>query len=72
MTSVVPSRSGAAGRDLGVRASSQDLFGKIQDIKHKAKQSDVMVQDICADIKQLDTAKRHLTTTITALKRLQM
>lgn len=31
-----------------------------------------MVQDICADIKQLDTAKRHLTTTITALKRLQM
>ena len=69
-------RHTAAGLECSCRAAAhrarQDLFGKIQDIKHKAKQSDVMVQDICADIKQLDTAKRHLTTTITALKRLQM
>ena len=31
-----------------------------------------MVRTICADIKQLDYAKRHLQTTITALKRLHM
>ena len=31
-----------------------------------------MVQEICRDIKQLDFAKRHLQTTITALKRLHM
>ena len=31
-----------------------------------------MVQVICADIRQLDHAKRHLQTTITALKRLHM
>lgn len=53
-------------------APPQDLFDKIKDIKGKAEQSEVMVQEICADIKQLDVAKRHLTTTITSLKRLQM
>ena len=31
-----------------------------------------MVQEICRDIRQLDYAKRHLQTTITALKRLHM
>lgn len=49
-----------------------DLFSKIQDIKHKAEQSEEMVQEICKDIRQLDYARTHLTTTITALKRLAM
>ena len=31
-----------------------------------------MVQEISRDIKALDYGKRHLTTTITTLKRLQM
>jgi len=31
-----------------------------------------MVQEICRDIKKLDCAKRHITTTITALHRLTM
>jgi hypothetical protein len=31
-----------------------------------------MVQDICRDIKKLDFAKKHLTNTITALRRLAM
>jgi hypothetical protein len=31
-----------------------------------------MVHEICRDIRQLDNAKRHLQTTITALKRLHM
>ena len=44
----------------------------MRDIKTKAEQSEAMVHEICRDIKQLDYAKRHLTTTITALKRLQM
>jgi len=50
----------------------QQLFGKINDIKLKAEQSETMVRDICGDIKSLDFAKRHLTTTITALKRIHM
>ena len=48
------------------------LFLKIQEIKSKAEKSEIMVQEICRDIKQLDYAKRHLQTTITALKRLNM
>ena len=50
----------------------QDLFAKIQDIKMKAEQSEVMVQEICSDIKALDYAKKHLSTTITSLKRVHM
>ena len=50
----------------------QSLQVKIQDIAAKADRSEKMVQVICADIRQLDHAKRHLQTTITALKRLHM
>ena len=32
----------------------------------------VAVQEICRDIRKLDTAKGHLTATITALRRLAM
>ncbi|OQR95008.1 vacuolar protein sorting-associated protein 53 [Achlya hypogyna] len=48
------------------------LYTKIYDIRGKAEQSEIMVQEICRDIKQLDYAKRHLQTSITALKRLHM
>ncbi|KAF4033636.1 Vps53-like [Phytophthora infestans] len=54
------------------KTASQQLFHKIHDIRGKAEQSEVMVQEICRDIKQLDYAKRHLQTTLTALKRLHM
>jgi hypothetical protein len=45
---------------------------KIREIKSKAEQSEMMVQEICRDIKKLDFAKKHVTTTITALHRLTM
>ncbi|XP_020600290.1 vacuolar protein sorting-associated protein 53 A-like [Phalaenopsis equestris] len=50
----------------------QELMHKIHEIKTKAEQSETMVQEICHDIKKLDFAKRHITTTITALHRLTM
>ena len=50
----------------------EELFGKIRDIQRKAEQSELMVQEICRDIKKLDYAKKHLTSTITALRRLAM
>ncbi|CAI2168563.1 16218_t:CDS:10 [Funneliformis geosporum] len=50
----------------------EELFKRIRQIKEKATQSEIMVQEITQDIKSLDFAKRHLTTSITALKRLQM
>ncbi|TDH67125.1 hypothetical protein CCR75_005336 [Bremia lactucae] len=57
---------------IEAKAASQQLFHKIQAIREKAEQSEAMVQETCRDIKQLDYAKRHLQTTLTALKRLHM
>jgi hypothetical protein len=53
-------------------ARAQELNGHIVEIKSKADQSEAMVQEICRDIKKLDYAKKHLTSTITALRRLGM
>ncbi|KAL7331154.1 Vacuolar protein sorting-associated protein 53 [Mucor circinelloides] len=50
----------------------KELFQQIQDIKSKAAQSESMVQEITQDVKSLDYAKRHLTHSVTVLKRLQM
>ncbi|GLT77993.1 hypothetical protein SLA2020_495440 [Shorea laevis] len=50
----------------------EELMYKIREIKSKAEQSEMMVQEICRDIKKLDFAKKHVTTTITALHRLTM
>lgn len=62
-----------AAKDIAAaKGAIHELHTKIKDIKTKAEQSELMVQDICRDIKQLDYAKRHLQTTITALKRLHM
>uniref|UniRef100_A0A8C4R3U2 Vacuolar protein sorting-associated protein 53 homolog n=1 Tax=Eptatretus burgeri TaxID=7764 RepID=A0A8C4R3U2_EPTBU len=52
--------------------SIQELFTKIRDIKEKAEKSEQMVKEITRDIKQLDHAKRHLTTSITTLNHLHM
>ncbi|RMX67122.1 hypothetical protein DD238_004879 [Peronospora effusa] len=54
------------------KMATKQLFQKIHDIREKTEQSEVMVQEICRDIKQLDYAKRHLQATLTALKRLHM
>jgi len=62
-----------AKQDLAeAQQAIQELFAKIKEIKRKAEQSEEMVQEICRDIKKLDFAKKHLTTTITALRRLAM
>ncbi|KAG9454449.1 hypothetical protein H6P81_007353 [Aristolochia fimbriata] len=50
----------------------KELMCKMREIKTKAEQSETMVQEICRDIKKLDFAKKHITTTITALHRLTM
>ena len=63
----------AAGRTWARRQGAiEELFGKIGEIRRKAEASEVMVQEICRDIRKLDYAKTHLTHTITALRRLAM
>lgn len=54
------------------KAAIEELFGKVAEIRRKAEASEVMVQEICRDIRKLDYAKKHLTHTITALRRLAM
>ncbi|KAG6391062.1 hypothetical protein SASPL_148810 [Salvia splendens] len=68
------SNSGSKAReDLAAATHAvQELLYKMQEIKTKAEQSETMVQEICRDIKKLDFAKKHITTTITALHRLTM
>ena len=44
----------------------------MKEIKVKADQSEALVVEICRDIKKLDFAKKNLTSTITALRRLGM
>ncbi|GLI62858.1 hypothetical protein VaNZ11_005587 [Volvox africanus] len=72
----VRSQGGAHARarqDLSVaHGQIVELFTKIRDIQRKSEESEAMVQEICRDIKKLDYAKRHLTNSITALRRLAM
>ena len=53
-------------------SSITQLFNKIRQIKEKAHESEVMVNEICKDITSLDHAKKHLTSTIIALRNLHM
>jgi hypothetical protein len=70
-------RQAACGRraraDLDeAKSAVRELFERIKAIKGKAQQSETLVSDVCRDIKSLDIAKRNLTQTVTALKRLVM
>lgn len=44
----------------------------MHDIQRKAEDTELLVTEICRDIRKLDYAKRHLTHTITSLRRLAM
>uniref|UniRef100_T1IEK0 Vacuolar protein sorting-associated protein 53 homolog n=1 Tax=Rhodnius prolixus TaxID=13249 RepID=T1IEK0_RHOPR len=50
----------------------RQLFTQITEIKCKAEQSEETVREITRDIKQLDCAKRNLTSAITTLNHLHM
>eukprot|EP00002_Diphylleia_rotans_P035464 TRINITY_DN773_c0_g1_i3.p1 TRINITY_DN773_c0_g1~~TRINITY_DN773_c0_g1_i3.p1 ORF type:complete len:408 (+),score=105.82 TRINITY_DN773_c0_g1_i3:54-1277(+) len=52
------------------KLSIRELVTKVQDIKRKAEQSELMVQEICQDIQSLDWAKKNLSSTINVLQRL--
>ena len=54
------------------QATIQELGSSIREIQRRAAASEALVQEICTDIRKLDSAKRHLTLTITGLRRLAM
>jgi predicted nuclease with TOPRIM domain len=50
----------------------QQLFSQITEIKSRAEVTEEIVKEITCDIKQLDNAKKNLTTAITRLNHLHM
>jgi hypothetical protein len=49
-----------------------EIIKEVATIKEKAEKSENLVYEMCKDIKSLDTAKRNLTFSITALKKFIM
>lgn len=48
------------------------MFAKIEGVRERALQTEQTITEMTADIKRLDSTKRNLTLSMTALKRLQM
>jgi hypothetical protein len=62
-----------AQADLGAaRDAVCELASKVEEVQCKADESENTVDSICKDIKRLDSAKQHLTSSITSFRRLGM
>ncbi|KAJ5157031.1 uncharacterized protein N7482_008131 [Penicillium canariense] len=68
----VTSNADSVERIQTAKADLSELFKKIDDVRERAMKTEQAITDMTADIKQLDNAKRNLTLSMTALKRLQM
>lgn len=68
------STSGTEGKQAldEAKKTIQQLFSQIHDIKSRAEVTEEIVQNITSDIKQLDCAKKNLTSAITTLNHLHM
>jgi hypothetical protein len=62
----------SVARIQAAKAELADLFGRIESVRARALQTEQTITDMTADIKRLDSTKRNLTLSMTALKRLQM
>lgn len=54
------------------RADLAALFSRIEGVRTRALETERTITEMTADIKRLDSTKRNLTLSMTALKRLQM
>ncbi|OQE38933.1 hypothetical protein PENCOP_c007G00592 [Penicillium coprophilum] len=68
----VTSNADSVERIQAAKADLSELFKKIDDVRERAMKTEQSITDMTADIKQLDNAKKNLTLSMTALKRLQM
>lgn len=68
------SSSGTEGKQAldEAKKTINQLFTQIGDIKNRAEVTEEIVKAITSDIKQLDCAKKNLTTAITTLNHLHM
>ncbi|KAE8362403.1 Vps53-like protein [Aspergillus caelatus] len=68
----VTSNAESVERIQAAQADLTELFKKIDDVRDRASKTELAITEMTADIKQLDNAKKNLTQSMTALKRLQM
>lgn len=68
----VTSNAESVQRIQAAKADLSELFKKIDDVRERALKTEQAITEMTADIKQLDNAKKNLTLSMTALKRLQM
>jgi hypothetical protein len=59
-------------RIQAAKAELADLFLKIESVRSRAMHTEQTITEMTADIKRLDSTKKNLTLSMTALKRLQM
>jgi hypothetical protein len=59
-------------RIQAAKAELADLFQTIESVRARAMQTEQTITEMTADIKRLDSTKKNLTLSMTALKRLQM
>lgn len=72
MEDQVTSNAESVERIQAAKADLSELFKKIDDVRDRASKTESAITEMTADIKQLDNAKKNLTLSMTALKRLQM
>jgi hypothetical protein len=76
ITGVVASQSASDAdsvqRIQAAKTELADLFKKVEGVRERAMQTEQTITDMTADIKRLDSTKKNLTLSMTALKRLQM
>jgi len=70
-------RQSASGQNArqqlhAAHATIRKAMSQVEEMKVKAAEHEQMVEKVCKDIRQLDNAKKNLTTAITGLRRLGM
>lgn len=65
-------QAAAQGQIEQLQAELEELFKNVGDVKGKAEKADAVMENLTGGIRRLDGGKRNLTTSMTALKRLQM
>ena len=72
VTAQTTSDADSVRRIQDAKAELAELFAKIEGVRARALQTERTITEMTADIKRLDSTKRNLTLSMTALKRLQM
>jgi vacuolar protein sorting-associated protein 53 len=65
-------QSALQGRINELQQELEELFTAVENVKTKAEKADGVMGQLTGGIRRLDGGKQNLTTSMTALKRLQM